>query len=330
MKDLKIAKYFLVLLLSAFIYLAFLTIRPFINGIIMGFVLALAFYPVYNFLAQKLKSKNFSSFIMILLVFLLIVVPGAFIGQALFKQSFAIYDSFKYMDSSSLNTPIPFMDGQTVGSALSDSLIHLQIFMVNNVPKFLSSIIETLLSLFVMLFVMYYAFRDGPEWVEKFQENMPLKKQYTKRLIDDTKKIIRSVLYGYLFIACLQGLIAGTLFFVLGIPNPVFWGFLILLFAVIPVLGSPIIWLPLGLYELAIGHVGTAIVLFLFGVFVLMSIENILKPKIIGMKARIHPALILLGVLGGLGVFGLIGIILGPLVLSLLTVMVKFFILEFN
>ncbi|MDP3765715.1 MAG: AI-2E family transporter, partial [Nanoarchaeota archaeon] len=133
------------------------------------------------------------------------------------------------------------------------------------------------------------------------------------------------VFYGNITIAIVQGILGIIGFALLGVPSPILWGFVMMLFALVPYFGSAIIWLPAALNLIFIGYLqndssliirGT--ILIAYGVLVISTIDNILKPKLIGSKAKIHPILVLIGVLGGLSLFGFIGFILGPLMLALL------------
>jgi len=141
-----------------------------------------------------------------------------------------------------------------------------------------------------------------------------------------------AVFYGNIFVAIIQGILGGVGFFVLGVESPVLWGFVMILFALIPYFGTAIIWLPAALNLLFKGYLendasytARGIILIVYGILVISSIDNILKPRLIGSKAQVHPVLVLLGVLGGLSLFGFIGLILGPVMLALLMTFVDIY-----
>ena len=209
-------------------------------------------------------------------------------------------------------------------------LLKIKDLVINYTPEFIGSVAETTLGLFVMFFVMFYAFRDGKELLLKLKNSLPLKKKYINKLFNDTEKITAAVLYGYVLTAVIQGSLGGLTFFFLGISNSVFWGFVMIILSLIPFLGTPIVWLPAAIIELLNVRYFNGLFLLIFGFIVLLNIDNFLRPKLIGKRSKVHPAVILVGVIGGLAVFGFLGIIIGPMVLTLFGVLIKFFMLEFN
>ncbi|NQU97837.1 AI-2E family transporter [Candidatus Woesearchaeota archaeon] len=332
MRDSKVARYFLVALLLVFIYLAFLTILPVIKNIILAMVLAFAFYPFYKFVNKYIKSKNWSAALMILFLLLLIAIPGSLIVNSLIQQTYSTYSLVQTFDFTNLNSFVPEFLSETVDlhKYIGDVILKVRNFIVSFAPDLIGSIAEILLGLFIMLFVMFYAFRDGDKWVAKIRDSLPMRKEYTKKLLTNTEDVTGAVLYGYVLTAVVQGFLGGFMFFILGISNPIFWGFVMVVLAAIPFIGTPIVWLPAAIIELVSGRYVSGLILLIFGFVVLINIDNFIRPKLISSRANIHPAVVLVGVLGGLSVFGFTGIILGPLILSLLIVIVKFFALEFD
>jgi len=269
---------------------------------------------------------------MLFLILMLIITPGSFIIKSLISQSNTAYSFFIKYDFNELYQYMPEYFAETIHlqKYVGDLLLNVKNFIVSFTPGFITSIAHSVLGLFIMFFIMFYAFRDGKTWVVKFEEYLPLKKEYTKKLLLDGERIIGAVLYGYILTAIIQGSLAGLIFFLLGIPNPVFWGFIMIILALIPFLGTAIIWLPAAIIEMLSGNYFSGIILLILGFIVITNIDNLLRPKLISKKADVHPAIILVGVIGGLSVFGFTGMILGPLILTLLIVIIKFFTLEFQ
>ena len=175
---------------------------------------------------------------------------------------------------------------------------------------------------------MFFAFLEGKTWVVKIEELLPIKPKQKKVLIEKAGNITHAVIYGQVLTSIIQGVLGGLAFLVLGIPGAVLWGFIMTILAVIPMLGTPIIWVPAALIQIFQGKIVTGVILLAFGGIIIMNIDNYLKPKIISHKSKLHPALALIGVLGGLKIFGLIGIVLGPMIFALLTVLIKFYTQE--
>ncbi len=132
------------------------------------------------------------------------------------------------------------------------------------------------------------------------------------------------LIYGYVVVALIQGLLGAFGFFIFGIHSPIFWGIVMTITALIPFIGTAIVWLPFALIKLFNGILANntneiigGILFILYGTIIISGIDNVLRPKIIGDKAKVHPILILVGVLGGLSLFGFIGVVIGPLILAL-------------
>ena len=144
-------------------------------------------------------------------------------------------------------------------------------------------------------------------------------------MLDKFSEVTSAVLYGNISTALMQGILGGLGFWIIGMSSPILWGFVMMLFALVPYFGTAIVWLPAALNLIFIGYLQNdnsstirGIILVAYGILVISSIDNILKPRLIGAKGKVHPVLVLLGVLGGLSLFGFIGLILGPVMLALL------------
>ena len=202
-------------------------------------------------------------------------------------------------------------------------------FIMENASKFLIAVPSIFLNFFVMVFVIYYLLKDGDRITSRIKGMLPLKEAHKERVLITFHDITYGVFYGNISVAVIQGILGSIGFLVLGIPSPFLWGFVMMLFALIPYFGTAIIWLPAALNLVFIGYLQNdnsfiirGVILIFYGAVIISGIDNILKPKLIGSKADIHPILVLLGVLGGLSLFGFLGLILGPIMLALLMTLV--------
>ncbi len=139
------------------------------------------------------------------------------------------------------------------------------------------------------------------------------------------RTVTQAVLYGQVLTAVIQGALGGLGLLVLGVPNALFWGAMMMITAFVPVLGTPLIWVPAGVGLIMDGAITRGALLLAYGVIVVMNIDNFLRPRLVSERAKVHPVLILIGVLGGLRVFGFIGMLVGPLILALLVALIKFY-----
>ena len=179
---------------------------------------------------------------------------------------------------------------------------------------------------------MFFFFRDVHIIVDKIEKLLPLKKAHQKYIFEKFNEVMFAVIYGSIVVAIIQGALGGLGFFIFEVPSPILWGIIMMFFSLIPFVGSSIIWFPAAILLIFNGYIQLdnviiikGVLLILWGMFIVGLIDNLLKPKIIGTKARIHPVLVLIGVLGGLKIFGIIGIIIGPIILALLTTFIKIY-----
>jgi len=183
-----------------------------------------------------------------------------------------------------------------------------------------------------MVFIMFFLLRDGKDIANKVKRLLPLKKHYQKRVFEKSKEVTFAVVYGHLSVALIQGALGGIGFLILGVSSPLLWGLVMAFAALIPFVGTPLVWLPVALFRIFNGFstgnnslLLNGILLFLYGALIVSTIDNFLKPKIIGDKAEVHPILVLLGVLGGLKLFGIIGIVIGPVILAIFKIAIRIY-----
>lgn len=193
--------------------------------------------------------------------------------------------------------------------------------------KLFVSIPRIILDFFIILFLTYYLFKDGKYFFFKVISLLPIKKTHQKSVIKTFNDVIYATVYGQIIVAVIQGAIGGIGFYIFNVGSPVLWTFVMIILSLLPYFGSAIIWLPASLYMFIIGISASnnslllrGIGLFFYGLLIISTIDNIIKPKIIGDKAKIHPAFIFIGAIGGIALFGISGILLGPLSIAVLIV----------
>jgi len=305
----------LVIVLTIFIF------EPFWNALALGAVFAIVFYPVYEFILKHVqKRKNIASLITLTAFVAVVFLPLIFFGSLIFKEATELAQSetttfleekaqdFKvYVESKlSVEVDVQGFTKNTIGA------------VANNLGGFFAGFMQVILGLFVMLISLFVFFRDAETIKKQILYLSPLPDKYDERLIEKVKVAINSVVRGALIIAIVQGILTGVGFLVAGISNPALWGGVATITSLIPVLGTPIVILPAVGYLLFVGKIGAGIGLLLWGVLVVGLVDNFLRPKLIERDVKIHPLLILLSVLGGIGFMGSIGFIMGPVILALL------------
>ncbi|MBW2990633.1 AI-2E family transporter [Candidatus Woesearchaeota archaeon] len=323
----KISRYIFIVLLLILLYLAFLLVQPFFTYIFLGLILTIAVYPFYKWFSKRIKHKRTSSVIAIILILLIIIIPSFIVVSALVKQTANFFNSFEPGSLDNINNYLvnAFGPRADISDNINELITNTKDFIVKSAFTIAGSVAEIVLGLFVMFFIMYYGFVEGEKWFSQIKDVIPFSKKRRERLVREIKNVTQAVIYGQIFIAVLQGILGGIGFFIVGIPNPVFWGFVMTILAFLPIVGTGMVWAPAGIILIINGNVWWGIFLLVYGFFMIAGIDNILRPRIISGKGKIHPIVALVGLLGGLKVFGFLGIIIGPLIAALFIAMAEFY-----
>ncbi len=317
-----------VLIILALVVLSFLVIQPILMSIIFGLILAFVLSPIYNFFFKLTKSPNFSTTIVIALLIVIVILPLWFLTPIVVNQAFKLYMSAQSMDYTSvLQNILPTIFGSP--EVASDFGGIIQSFVIkggNTVLDSLSQLVLDfpilLLHLAVVLFALYFALRDKKQLIDYVKSLSPFAKEVENKLFKSSKDITASVLYGQVIIGILQGIIIGIAFFLFGVPNALLLTMLAVVLGVLPIVGPMFVWVPVCIYLLLTGDLVSAIGIFIFGV-IASNIDNILRPLFVSRLTKLHSAVVLIGMIGGLFVFGVLGLILGPLILAYLIIILE-------
>jgi predicted PurR-regulated permease PerM len=179
------------------------------------------------------------------------------------------------------------------------------------------NVIGAIVKAFFVIITMYYLFRDGDRIVLALPGVLPLDHYQSEAILGRITQVVSASVYGVVSIAMLQGLLGGLAFWVLGVPSPVLWATVLAFVCMIPIAGSFFVWLPASIYLILTGHWTKGILLVLWGALVISTIDNLLRPKLIRNQTKLHELFVFFSVLGGMSVFGLLGIVLGPVVLAI-------------
>jgi predicted PurR-regulated permease PerM len=172
--------------------------------------------------------------------------------------------------------------------------------------------------LVVCFFGLYYFFKDGEAILKKLMDLSPLPTNQEKEIFEKFNQMTVATIKGTLIIALIQGLLIGVVFWIAGVQAPTLWGLLTAIISIIPLLGSVLVWLPVGIVLLFLGSYWQAILVLVAGAVVVSSVDNLLRPKLIEGETSLHPLLVFLSTLGGIAVFGPLGFVIGPVVIVLL------------
>ena len=307
-------------------------IRAFVVTIILAGVFAGMSRPGFLFLSRKLGGRRrTASLLTVLSTLILIFVPlGVFLAMVV-AQAVEVTDvagpwleeqSARWPELSSRIERFPVVgplmpDGGTLAARASEVVARVGSFLITNIGAATTGTVNVVLHLFVMLYALYFFLMDGPAILSRILYYTPLEEEEERQLIDRFVSVTRATIKGSIFVGLLQGGLAGAAFFVLNVPGAAFWATVMAVLSVIPVLGSGLIWAPAAVILMFTGRVTAGLGLALWGVLIVSTIDNVVRPKLVGRDTKMHDLLVLLSTFGGLAMFGLPGFIIGPIVAAL-------------
>jgi predicted PurR-regulated permease PerM len=324
MKSQKAELYFFIALLIAVFALTFFIFLPFLGAIAVATVFAVIFNPLNNYIQKSVRFRGVAALIATLIVLLIVFVPVSFLGVLLFNQAQDLFTELNRDSGGNLSTAIDFVELQVnriiPGFSLDiDSYLNQALdWLTQSLGGIFASTAQTGLSFFIGIITLFYLFRDGARLRDWLIAISPLRDAYDREIVEKVRRTINSIIKGSILVALIQGVLSGIGFMIFGVPNPALWGSVAALGALIPGIGTSLVLIPAILFLFFVVGPLPALGLLLWGAFAVGLIDNLLGPQLIGRGVRIHPLLILLSVLGGLQLFGLVGFLLGPIVLSLL------------
>lgn len=336
--------FFFVILIGATV-LTWFVLRPFVIPFMMAAILAHLFYSLYKKILGVLKNKTASSLAACFAVALVVIIPIIAISSFAISeiQSTLVQISSQSIRSGGLIASI--MDGIqrnfaginifSLGESTNKDLLAASVsFISQNVLSIFGSIYTNVAHLlfvtFIMFFSLFYLFINGEEFVGKIMQLSPIRNSYEKILLERFNSITRATIKGTLLIAILQGLMGGILFALAGVPAPALLGVIMVLASVIPAVGAGLVWAPVGLIMLLAGHVTQGIVILAVGMLFISTIDNFIRPALVGRDTQMHPLLILFATLGGISMFGITGFIVGPVIMSLFLALWDIYHIEFK
>ncbi|HLD31901.1 MAG TPA: AI-2E family transporter [Patescibacteria group bacterium] len=315
----------LILLGLGVIYL----IRPFLYPIFWAAIVAILFTPAYIFFTRHLKNKNISAILTVILVIAILFLPLTGLGLAVFNESIDLYYSASNTD---WGAQVEGLAKRLDNTRLEPLIIKIQndwpqyattiargvsAFLFNSLKSFTQNSLRFFLLFFLMLYSLFYFLRDGQEIIKRLIRLSPLGDKYEKMLSEKFTSTARATIKGNLFVGVIQGVLGGLVFWITGINGALIWAIIMIFLSLIPAVGSFLIWLPAGVIMLATGHTWEGATILIVGTLLISTIDNLLRPLLVGKDIQLHPLVILFTTLGGLMMFGISGFVIGPVLASL-------------
>ncbi len=323
------------------LYLCYRIIEPFLVPLLWGIAITVVFWPVSCRLCAHLKYRWVGALIATTLISALIIAPTIYLGAVLIDEVFGFYRQvqlgtyqaqlaviFNFQETAIFKniaerlSPWVDLSGLDLTSMLLDNLRRLTTFAVDQTSRLVGNFSMFLLHLGVVVLTMFFLFRDGELLLAQVKEAMPLTRERTEELFSQLYTIIRAALYGGVLIAVLQGLLGGLTFIILGLPAPALWGAVMGFCSFIPIFGAALVYVPAALLLILQGSLLKGLILLGMGFGVVSTVDNFIRPLVISGRTQMHTLVLFISILGGLKLFGLLGLVMGPV---LAAVFISFF-----
>ncbi len=332
-----------------FIFLLYqitILLAPLLTPLIWASIVALALYPIYQKLVLRLRGKRgLTAAIMTFVILILIIGPAVTLLILLVTQAVDIYqwtsaniqtgklaDLWTQLTSSFLDKlhAHPVLAGLDIKSIVMKSIGDISSGLAGQIGGILKHTAILIVNILIMLIALFFFFRDGEAYYNTVIDLLPFTKKHKDAIAQKFVDTFAAVINGVFLIALLQGVLTGIGFFLFHIPFAIFWGFLAAALALLPIGGAALVWIPGAIYSYLTGSLLSGVLLFVWGVLLITLPENFLRPLLIGRKTQIPAFVLFIALLGGLEAYGILGILFGPIIVTLVMVFIKIYREEFS
>ena len=326
----------LLIALTIALYVCWLMLQPFFKVLLWAAVLAVVFYPMHRRIESRYGKPTMSAALSTLLVVVFILLPVTFITIAVVRElsgaAASLPGGLSNFSISSLPVVGRVMDW--AGQYIHVDREAAQRFVAERVEAWAAVLagstlmvvggaVGAIVQIVLVVFTLFYLFRDGERIRQAAYELLPIRRVQAHDIALRTREVIGATVYGVLVIAAIQGTLGTIIFWILGLPSPLLWGVVMFFLSMIPMAGAFLVWVPAAAFLALTGSWVKAVILVAWGLLVISSIDNFLSPRLVGQRARLHELLIFFAVLGGLDVFGVLGLILGPVVVAVTLALIE-------
>jgi len=326
--------FFFGLLLTTFIF-TFFIFRPFWIVLVLGLSFSIVLYPVFEWLKKRKIPSWLSSLLTVLLFIMVVCGPLLGIGAIVFKQSQNLYHSVTYNSDTKtfLNTveeKVNKVLPEGVTFDINKKTTEFVSYISDNIANVFTATVSAFFSFILILLIIFYFLKDGAQWRKAIIVLSPLGDKDDEKIIGRLAQAVNGIIKGSLLIAIIQGTLLGLGLWFFNVPNAALWGVVAAITSLIPTLGTSLVSIPAVIFLFATGHTGAAIGLLVWAVVMVGTIDNFLGPVIVSKKVNVSSLLILFSVLGGISLLGPVGVLVGPLTVSLLYTLISIYRNEFK
>ncbi|THU01508.1 AI-2E family transporter [Lampropedia puyangensis] len=313
----------------------FVVLRPFYGAIFWAAILAVLFWPVHQRLLARMPARrSLASVLTVVICVLVVIIPLSLIATSLIQELLQFYARMSHEDNSlrdyyqqiigvipervwSLLDRVGFGSFAEMQPKLLEAANQALKFLSTQAVSFGQNTLQFGLAFVLMLYLLFFFFRDGASLIAMLRHAIPLDKRYSGQLASKFSAVVKATVKGNIAVAAVQGALGGLMFWAMGIQGPVLWGVVMAILSLLPAVGASLVWGPVAIYLLSTGDMVKGVAMIVIGVGVIGLVDNILRPILVGKETKMPDYLVLLSTLGGISLFGLTGFIAGPVIAAL-------------
>jgi predicted PurR-regulated permease PerM len=333
---------FIILLVVITVFFLYI-LKPFFFAIFWAALIAGIFTPLHRILNKKIRNPNLCASATLVIILLCLIIPIGLLINLLILEAFDIYKSFDSQGGAwmgtlsemfnSLNKNTAFarfnIDQAFILEKSQEIIKAITGYVISHISDFTQNTIFIIIKFAVMLYTLFYFLRDGEKLLEAISSHLPVNKRYLNTFSHQFLSTAKAALKFTFVIGGIQGFLGGLIFYITGIERALVWGVIMLGLSILPAVGCSFVWVPAGIIMLFLGHIWQGITILIFGAVVISSVDNLLRPVLLGRDTKMHALLIFLSTLGGIAVLGISGFVMGPIIAALFLASWKLF-LEFH
>jgi Predicted permease len=310
-------------------------IWPFYGAAFWGTALAILFMPLYRRLLRTLWQRpTLAALATLTIILVMVILPLSVIAALMLREASGVYqrvqsgdlDFGRYFQQSFDALPrwmaglldrLGLTDLGLVKGRLSTALTNSSRYLASQALAIGQNALDFVVSFLVMIYLLFFLLRDGEELSKRIKDSIPLRSEHLHELSSTFTAVLRATVKGTLVVAMIQGALGGLIFWILGVHAPILWAVLMAVLSLLPAIGATVVWLPVAIHLLVTGSTWRGLVLIAWGAFVIGLIDNVLRPILVGKEARMPDYVVLISTLGGIAMFGVNGLVIGPVIAAM-------------
>jgi predicted PurR-regulated permease PerM len=280
------------------------------------------------------QRRNLAALATVLIILVMVILPLTLIVLALLEEASGLYEMARTGEldfglyfqqvfdalpawATRMLDRFELTNLGEVQKRLSAGLMKGSQFLAGQAIALGQNTFNFIVSLFVMLYLLFFLLRDGDELSRRIKDALPLRAEQQHKLFEKFIVVIRATVKGSIVVAIVQGGLGGLIFWFLGVNAPLLWAVLMAVLSLLPAVGTAMVWLPVAIYFLATGSIWQGVVLIAYGVLVIGLVDNVLRPFLVGKDTKMPDYMVLISTLGGLAIFGINGFVVGPIIAAM-------------